>query len=60
MSLAPIVQHLVDDLNAVLLKYSDIDITNVEALGALEMVKLDLFEKIRRDADSPGSDPDDE
>ncbi len=51
MSLAPVIQHMIDDLNAVLLKYSDIDITNVEALGALEMVKLDLFEKMRQDAE---------
>ncbi len=51
MSLKPVVQCLVDDLNAVLEKYSDIEVTNVEAIGALEFVKLDLFERMRENID---------
>lgn len=39
----PIVQQFNDDLQAVVDKYRDQGITFAEALGAIEIVKLDLW-----------------
>ena len=41
----PLVQHLQDDINAVIDKYRDEGVTVAETIGALEITKLDLFQE---------------
>jgi hypothetical protein len=42
MTSKPLVQHFQDDLNDVVDKYRDEGLTLSEAVGALELTKLDL------------------
>jgi len=43
MATKPIVQHFQDDLSAVVDKYRDQGLTLSEAIGAIELIKLDLW-----------------
>lgn len=46
----PLVQQFSDDLHDVVDKYKDSGITLAETIGAIEMVKLDVFE-IHKESD---------
>jgi hypothetical protein len=43
MSAKPLLQQFQDDINLVVDKYRDQGLSNGEAIGALEIVKLDLW-----------------
>ena len=57
MDAKPIAQQFVDDIKAVVDRYRDQGITNVEAMGALEIIKLDIYGEAQDD-DESGSQPD--
>ena len=49
----PIVQQLQDDISEIIDRYRDQGLTYGEAIGALEMVKLDIWhEDVEHDLDS--------
>ena len=50
----PLIQHFADDLQAVVDKYRNQGLTIGEAIGAIEIVKLDLYEDLQEDDEATG------
>lgn len=51
MSTQPIVDQFQDAINDVVSKYSDMDLTTAEAIGALHIVILDIYSRTDKDLD---------
>ena len=47
----PLSQQFQDEINEVIKKYCDQGITNCEAIGVLEIIKIDLWESLQERAE---------
>jgi len=47
----PLIAQFVGELNDIIVKYSDQGLTNAEAIGGLEMVKLSVWDKAKESED---------